>query len=593
MTLHLQNHLQEVRLKGSPICRGVAIGKPFFFHFDEDSIPEFSIPENNIEEEISRYRRAVNSSVEDIKTLQSEFEKEHIFEGASILDSQLQILQDNLFTHHIENEIYRTHKNAESVFQILIKEYQVKFNALEDSFFRERFKDLQDIARRIMGHLRVSVRISLANIPPHSIIFAHELTASDAAEANISQVGAFVTETGGSTSHAAIVAKAKGTPYVTNVDFRSALNGDDCWVIVDGRTGEIIINPESETLEKYRQIGKQLKIHLNSLICMNSLPAETYDGYSVRLSANIEAASELEMLHRHGASGVGLFRSEYIFLTKEAFPLEEEQFEIYKSVVANMRGLPTVIRAFDLGGDKCFPNMQFSHEINPFLGCRAIRFLLKEQEIFKTQLRAILRASAFGEVSIMFPMISTLSELMEAKSIVNDVKQELTQRGIAIGKEIKIGCMIEVPSAAIIADLLAQECDFLSIGTNDLVQYSLAVDRGNQALSALYTPTHPSVIRLIKLVVTEANHRGIPVTVCGEVAADPRFTALLLGLGVHELSASARYIPTVKHAIRNTSIVSASRLAEKVLSLRTAAEIQALLVKEYKENVPDDFYYNY
>lgn len=584
--------VQEIRLKGLPICRGIAIGKPFFFHFVEDSVPEFSIPEQDIEEEIVRYRLAINSSVEDLKFLQTEFEEERIFEGASILDAQLQILQDNLFTHHIENEIYRTHKNAEYVFHNLIKEYQVKFDALEDSFFRERFKDLQDIARRIMAHLRVSVRISLANIPPHSIIFSHELTASDAVEANISQVGAFVTETGGSTSHAAIVAKAKGTPYVTNVDFRNVITGDDCWIIVDGRTGEIIINPATETLEEYQRISKQLKTHLSSLIGMNNLPPETYDGYSVRLSANIEAANELEMLHSHGASGVGLFRSEYIFLTKEIFPPEEEQFEIYKSVVANMRGLPTVIRTFDLGGDKCFPNKQFSREINPFLGCRAIRFLLKEQEIFKTQLRAILRASAYGEVSIMFPMVSTLSELIEAKSIVNEVKYELAQRGEKIGQDIKIGCMIEVPSAAIIADLLAQECDFLSIGTNDLIQYSLAVDRGNQALSALYTPTHPSVIRLIKLIVNEANHRGIPVTVCGEVAADPRFTALLLGLGVHELSVSTRYIPTVKHAIRNTSIVAASHLAEKVLSLRTAAEIQALLVEEYKENVPEDFYYN-
>lgn len=583
---------QEIHLQGFAVCRGIAIGKPFFLNVTEDVVPEYVICEEEIDLEVARYQRAVELSLEDIRILQKQLENESLFEGVNVLDAQLQIIQDPLLTSHIENEVRRTLHNAESVFQCFINHYQVKFNALDDPFFRERFKDVQDIASRVMGYLRESARFSLKNVPPFSIIFSKDITPTEAGEANLAGAGAFVTLHGGGTSHAAILAKAKGTPFVSNIDFSDIPWNEDSLVIVDGRAGEVIINPTVETLARYQHLRDQLIFYLMTLNQMNSLSTETFDGYQVRLSANVEAASELEALHHHGGSGVGLFRSEYIFLAREIFPSEEEQFLIYKGMVEKMKGLPIIIRTFDIGGDKCIPSKTAVREINPFLGCRAIRFLLKEKAIFKTQLRAILRASAFGDVSILFPMISTLSELIEAKEIVREVENELEEVGNFTRKRIRIGCMIEVPSAAIISDLIAKECDFLSIGTNDLVQYSLAIDRSSQGVSGLYTPTHPSVIRLIKLIVNEANHHGIPVTVCGEVAADPRFTALLLGLGVHELSVSARNIPTVKNAIRNTSIVAASLLAEKVLTLRTAAEIQELLIEEYKKSVPHDFYYN-
>ena len=366
----------------------------------------------------------------------------------------------------------------------------------------------------------------------------------------------------------------------------------DSWVIVDGRTGEIIINPNPETLSKYKQLRDQLHKHLEKLTKQGKLEAETYDGYRIQLSANIETFTELEMLHELGGSGVGLLRTESAFLAKETFPTEEEQFYIYSHFVEQMKGLPIVIRTFDLGGDKYLRNQQHVHECNPFLGCRAIRFSLKEKEIFKAQLRAILRSSALGDVSIMFPMVSSLSELLEAKALLQESRQELIARGEPMADRLPIGCMIEVPSAAIIADILAKECDFLSIGTNDLVQYALAVDRSNNALRDLYTPTHPSILRLIRFVVSEANHHEIPVTVCGEVAADPRFAPLLLGLGVHELSVASRYLPTIKNAIRNTSIVNASKLAEQALSLSSAAEIEELINREYRKNVPEDCFYN-
>lgn len=583
---------QEIIIKGTPICRGVAIGIPLFVSFADDPAPDYSIAPEEVEAELCRYQNAVHKSREELKGLQKRLEQQRILEGVSILESQLQMLHDPSLTTKIEKAIRQSRKNAEIILHALTEEYENKFNALSDAFFRERFKDLQDISRRIMGHLRPTKRVSLANVPPDTVVFSRELNASDTEEANLAGVSALVTELGGATSHAAIVAKARGTPFVSSIPFEYLASQKFSLAIVDGRTGEIILNPSQNTLQKYQTIRSQLQYHMHQLSHIGPLKTETIDGYAVRLSANIEMAGEFDLLRQHGGQGVGLYRSEYIFLNKNSFPSEEEQYINYRMLVDKAQGLPIVIRTFDIGGDKILPDQQSACEGNPFLGCRAIRYLLKEVDVFKTQLRAILRASYDGDVSIMFPMVSTLCELLDAKKIVQEVQQELTAKGQKFGK-IRIGCMIEVPSAAIIADMLAKECDFLSIGTNDLVQYALAVDRSNDAMRELYKPTHPSILRLIKLIIHEASHAGIPVTICGEVAADPRFTPLLLGLGVHELSVATRYIPAVKHAIRRTSIVGASQLAEKALSLKTAAEIQELLTEEYKRNVPEDCFYNY
>lgn len=582
---------KEIVLKGTAICRGVAIGKPFFFSVEEDAVPEFDLLNENVQSEINRYNRALESSRNEIRQLQIQLEQSHMLEGATILETQIHLSHEPLLSVEIEEGIRKKNKNAESILQEVIGKYQQKFQAIADPFFREKFKDLQDISRRILSHLKKSIRVSLAHLPSDSIVFSRELSASDTAEANIAKANAFVTEFEGVTSHAAIVARARGTPYVSNIDFSQIDSKLHNLVIVDGRTGEVILSPTEQTLKRYESLRHQILLHLRRLNHVGELKTETYDGYPITLSANIEMSNELDMLHQYGGHGVGLFRSEYIFLSKEKIPTEEEQYVIYRELVEKMKGLPIVIRTFDLGGDKPIPSISFFEEDNPFLGCRAIRFLLKEKEIFKIQMRAILRASVFGNVSVMFPMVSTLEELIEAKEIVRESKEELQKRGEACG-HIRIGCMIEVPSAAIIADLLAKECEFLSIGTNDLVQYALAVDRGNHEMSFLYKPSHPSMIRLIKLIVQEANHRGVPVTMCGEVAADPRFTALLLGLGVREFSVATRYIPTVKQSIRNCSIVDACQLAEKALKLSTSSEIESLLYKEYQALVPEDCFYN-
>ncbi len=584
---------KEQRLKGAPISRGIAIGTPFFFTWVEDNIPEFTINREDIEKEVSRYQSAISRSKQDIRQLQKKLKNEQVIEGAAILDAHLQIMQDPLITTQIEEEIRFTCKNAEFVFHSFISGYQKKFQSFADPHFLERFKDIQDIQRRVVGYLRESVRVSLAELPPNSIVFSRELTASDTAEANAAKVIAFITQAGGGTSHAAIVAKAKGIPYVSYVKFHQLESLYEIkTVIVDGRTGDVIFNPSEETLDEYVKLKEELERHLDKLDEFKGLSAETFDGYNMRLTSNIDALDETECIHRYGSDGVGLFRSEYIFLSSDSFPTEEEQYVIYRKIVRKMKGLPIVIRTFDFGGDKLILNNHLSQKEYPFLGCRAIRYLLKERDIFKSQLCAILRASVLGNVSVMFPMISALSELQEAKSILEEAKEKLRANGEEFRDEIRVGCMIEVPSAVVIADLLARECDFLSIGTNDLVQYSLAIDRGNQSINELYPATDPSVIRMIKLIVSEADHYGIPVSLCGEIAADPRFTTLLMGLGVHELSVAPRYIPVIKNVIRNTSIISASSLAEQILSQSHADEILDLLTRDYLTKVPEDRFYN-
>lgn len=582
---------REVILHGVAISHGVAIGRPFCFHLNEDSIPEFSIAPEFLEEEVTRYRVALRKSCDELRRLQKQLQQERIVEGVAVLEAQLEMMDDPLLTTEIEKAIRLAKKNAESVFQGIITQCQQKFNTMSDPFFRERFADLNDIAQRIMGYLRKTARLTLATPPPDSIVFAQELSAAEVAEANPAVVRAFVTEYGGSASHAAIVARARGIPYVSNISLKQLGKNSQELAIIDGRTGDVILNPTTKTLAKYKAVETQLQGHLKSLDAVREFKVETVDGHAVRLSANVNSAGELDLMHHHGGHGVGLYRSESLYFSKERFPSEEEQFAVYRELVEKMRGAPIVIRTFDVGGDKRIPNNLNLSEMNPFLGCRAIRFLLREKDIFHAQLCAILRVSVLGNVSIMFPMVSTLSELRQAKEAIESAKKDLLARGEPFG-ELKVGCMIEVPSAALIADLLAKECDFLSIGTNDLVQYALAVDRGNHLMNALYTPTHPSILRLIKTVLHDAARHHVPVTLCGEVAGDPRFTPLLLGLGVLELSVATRYIPAIKHVIRRTSIAYATKLAEEALTLSTEQEIQDLLVQEYRRNVPEDCFYN-
>jgi len=579
--------VEETMLNGLPICRGIAIGKPFFLNREEFKPQELNINPGDMKIEIERYRLALSRSKQDIKRLQRQLESESSDETIKILDGQLEMLQDPLLTEEIETEICSTEKNAEFVLQNALERFQKQFEKLGDAYFKERFQDVKDIIRRVTTYLQEGRNLSLRDVPPNSIVCAYDLSASDAAESTYGYVKAFITECGGAASHAGIVAKAKGIPFLTSVNVNMLKGTQGQMVIVDGRLGKVIINPSQETQTAYEQLLREIGDQSRTLEERTKWPSETFDGHRITLSANIESNKEIDLVHQFNGAGIGLFRSEYIFLPRSEIPDEEEQHQIYSELVEGMRGLPVVIRTFDLAGDKAPLLGSNTGKSNLFLGGRSTRFLLKQKKVFKEQIRAILRASVKGNVRIMFPMISTMQELRQAKSILKESQEEL-----GLTDPIPIGCMIEVPSAAMIADYFARECDFLSIGTNDLVQYSLAVDRSDQMQNEFYEPTDPGVIRLIKWIIDQADREEIPVSVCGEMASDPRFVPLLLGLGVQELSVTPRALPTIKNAIRNTSIVEAIQLAEAALEMATAKQVLDLLSDEYQKMVPQDLFYN-
>jgi len=584
----MQTVPEEIVLKGIPICRGVAIGRIFFLKHEEIEINEVTIHPQETQSEVERYRHAMERSIKAIKALKNQLVMESSCDGVMILESQLEILRDPILNEEIERKIQSEHKNAEFILQETLDQIKIKFSSLSNAFFLERYKDLHELSQRILGHLAEEEDIYKPfTLPPHSIICAKELNSIDIAGVNASFIGGFVTENGGSTSHAAIIAKSKGIPFITNINLsllRAHAHND---FIVDSRIGKVILNPKEKTLKFYQDLKKQMLMQLDDFQEKVKWPTETFDGFPVRLLANLEIPSEVDLVHEFGGQGVGLFRSEYLLFPKNIIPTEEEQYKVYRNLTQNMKGLPIVIRTFDLGGDKLSVRESCPNNESLSFLSRKNCLLLQDENLFKNQLRAILRASFFGEVRILFPMISTFSELKEAKRMLQEVREELN-----ISHLVRVGCMIEVPSAALNIDHFVKECDFLSIGTNDLVQYSLAVDRGNHQPGDFYIHTDPSLIKLIKFITDRANKECIPVTVCGEIACDPRFTPLLLGLGIQELSVAPRYLPVIKNAIRSTSIVEAVELAQKALSMSTAKEVMQLLIEDYQKNVPHDLTYN-
>lgn len=580
----------EVILRGLPISKGIGIGFPIFINTGESKTVELELPQKEIEEEITRYRRAIDSSRKDLEQLRKISQRDGPAEIVAILGTHLEIMQDPLIVSEIEVRIRESQMPIEKIFHGLIEEYKLRFTTMHDQYFEERIRDMVDVLRRILGHVYPSGRMNLSEIPHNSILIAQELVPSETIEASAALISAFVTAGGGLTSHAAIIARAKGIPYVANIDIKKLKKIEFHTIVVDGSLGLIILNPNRQSLKKYQEMKKNYSAEHKKLKSSTHLTSETIDGYEVRVFANLENPKEIDSVLKNGASGVGLFRSEYLFLSKKQFPEEEEQFEIYKKMIRSMRGSPLVIRVFDIGGDKKVdflpedPNAKYFREIgmesNPALGCRAIRFLLRYPELLEQQLRAILRASRFGPIQILIPMVSDVSELQIVRMMIEKIKKSLAQEGVKVAKEIPLGCMIEVPSSAIMCDVIAAETDFLSIGTNDLIQYVLAADRSNFNTSELYSPIHPSIFRLIQMIVNAANRAGKPVIVCGESAADPLMIPILLGLGVREFSVAFRHIPLVKHTIRTWRIIEACRLAEGAMEFSSALELKKYLVAE-------------
>lgn len=579
---------EEIHLKATPISEGIAIGIVIFFKPEVDRIPDFPISTGEVEGEIARYRQALSSSRYDLKKIQESLTQEGSKDVALIIGTHIQMLDDPLMTTHMETKIRQMLKNTESVFHTFIGEYKESFNSqTTDAFFRQRLSDVKDLSQRVLYKLCNKQRMNLQTLSLNSVIFAKELHPSDTLSSPLSQIIAFVTRDGGGTSHVALIARSKGIPYVTGID-TEVLSKDleGRIVIVDGLKGLIIINPLEETLDKYQKLKNRLTDHYHELEKDSHLPVETFDGFRIHLYGNIHAIQDIDQVFQYGGEGIGLFRSEYFFMQDSTLLLDEErQYLIYRNLFKKSQRFPFTFRLLDLGGDKGIPYLEeLKNEPNPVLGCRGIRFLLRRPDILKVQLRALYRAALGYPIKLLIPLISDIEEFREVKKFISSIQKELLKEHLSFNTQIPIGCMLEVPSAVLICDKLAQESDFLALGTNDLIQYTLGVDRGNPGMSDFYYPTHPGIIRMIKMTTLEAKRFQKSIMVCGEMASNPLFIPLLIGLGVENLSCASRFIPMIKRTIRHLSLIDCYEIAQHVLSLTTSAEIAGYLYDCIKEN---------
>jgi phosphoenolpyruvate-protein phosphotransferase (PTS system enzyme I) len=561
-------------VKGLSLSKGVAIGKPFFPHLSDEGVPAYRIEQEQVEKEIKRYRSALFSSQREIKKLQTKLDSEGLAEIVTILEAHLEMLQDPFLTTEIEEKIRNLRKNSEAVFLDSIDAFKGSFVG-NNSFIKERIQDVTDISRRVLSHLMN--KNSRAFIPPSSILFFEELVPSVIAEVSTKFMTGFISRTGGISSHSAIIARARGIPYVGGIAVEELIQESIEDVIVDGTGGVVIINPDQKALIEYSK-------KINTISQEETFSAEpiTQEGHKITVLANVEHVKDVEALSSVQAEGIGLFRSEYLFSGGE-FPSEEQQFATYKEIVSKMDQHPVIIRIFDVGADKMnFLPKDFlkEKENNPVLGCRAIRLMLQHMDLFKKQLRALLRASVYGNLHILLPMISDPGEIVEVKKILSDLEKELISEGIDVNPSIPLGCMVEVPSIALMADVLVEECDFLSIGTNDLTQYLLAVDRTNPYVNEFYAKAHPSLFRLIEYVIEQVKQAGKRLIVCGEIASDPIFIPLLMGMGVETFSIAFRQIPAVRKLISESSFKACEIYKERAMSCKTAEELTAFLQKK-------------
>jgi len=574
-------------LKGIPASGGIAIGKGFFLNRVLPRSVRSTVGREQVDEEVAAFQRAVARSREQILLIRdgvADTSSEH----HQILSVHLALLEDSMLVEETVRTIRENQFAADWAFNKVLQNLLETFHRIEDPYLRERGHDLRQIGHRVLENLAGRPVDSVAAIRDPVVIVAHDLSPADTAQILKSPVLGFATDVGSRTSHTAITARSLGIPAVVGVEgateeYRSAET-----VIVDGEEGVVVFDPTEETIREYQERRKAYAQRTRDLAKFARLPTVTRDGKTLLLLANIEFPEEADVALRSGAYGVGLYRTEFLFLNRKDLPSEEEHFETYRKVAEKFVRHPVTIRTFDLGGDKFASQLELAEEMNPAMGLRAIRFCLKEKDIFKPQLRAILRASTYGKVRMMFPMISGVGELREAMAVVEEVRGELRRRRIPYDKEMAIGIMIEIPSAAIVADLLAREVGFFSIGTNDLIQYSLAIDRVNEHVSYLYEPLHPAILRLIRRVVEAGHDAGIPVSMCGEMAGEPFYSYALLGLGLDELSMNAAAIPRVKRILRKSVAYEAKEFAGALLLHATAAEIGRALRKKVEDLFPDE-----
>ena len=574
-------------LKGIPASGGVAIGKGFFLNRVLPRSVRSTVGREQVDEEVAAFQRAVARSREQILAIRdgvTDTSSEH----HQILSVHLALLEDSMLVEQTVRTIRENQFAADWAFNRVLQNLLETFHRIEDPYLRERGHDLRQIGHRVLENLAGRPVDSIAAIRDPVVVVAHDLSPADTAQILKSPVLGFATDVGSRTSHTAITARSLGIPAVVGVEGGTEAFGAAETVIVDGEEGVVVFDPTVEVVRDYQERRKVYAQRTRDLAKFARLPTVTRDGKTLLLLANIEFPEEADVALRSGAYGVGLYRTEFLFLNRRDLPSEEEHFQTYRKVAEKFVRHPVTIRTFDLGGDKFASQIELADEMNPAMGLRAIRFCLKEKEIFKPQLRAILRASTYGKVRMMFPMISGVGELREAMAVVEEVRGELRRRRIPFDKEMPIGIMIEIPSAAIVADLLAREVEFFSIGTNDLIQYSLAIDRVNEHVSYLYEPLHPAILRLIRRVVEAGHDAGIPVSMCGEMAGEPFYSYALLGLGLDELSMNSAAIPRVKRILRKSVAYEAKEFAGSLLLHATAAEIGRALRKKVEDLFPDE-----
>lgn len=572
-------------IRGIPASPGIAIGRIFLWDSEDFTIAKYEIKLNQLACEIARFEEALIKTRAEILDIQKKIAKAMGVEHAEIFNAHLLVLEDRMLIEEVINKIKKEKVNVEHAFVEVLKKYSDIFSKMDDEYLKERLSDIQDVGKRIVRNLLGKQRKGLFELKEKVVIVAPNLSPSDTALMHKDRVIGFATDIGGRTSHTAIIARSLEIPAVVGLKSLTSLVKNHDFIIIDGSQGEVIINPDKPTINKYEKEKKKFEEFEKGLIGLKSLPAVTKDGHAVVVAANIEFPEEIDSVLAHGSHGIGLYRTEYMYLNRADLPNEEEHFRAYCKVAERMNRKPVIIRTMDLGGDKFVSHLDIPNEMNPLMGRRAIRFCLARPDIFKTQLRGILRASVYGNLKIMYPMISGLEELRQANQILEEVKQELKKKHIPYDKDIEVGIMIEVPSAALTADILAKEVDFFSIGTNDLIQYALAVDRVNEKIAYLYEPAHPAVLRIIKSVIDTGHSARIWVGMCGEMASETVFAIILLGMGLDEFSISAVAVPEIKKVIRSISFRQAKAVADKVLTLTTAREIEDYARVKLKEMV--------
>ena len=565
-------------ISGIPASPGIVFGKALVLKEEKIVLDMQKIKDSQVDEEIARFYAGREAAVEQLNSIKERAYQSLGEEKAAIFEGHLMILEDEELEEEIIDYLRSNHVNAAVAANVVIDQQVAILSEIDDEYLKERAGDIRDIGNRLIKNILGMHIVDLGEINEEAILVAYDLTPSETAQLNLDKVLGFVTDIGGRTSHTSIMARSLELPAIVGTNNVTELVNTGDFLILDALNNVVYVNPSQEDIQGLKALQVKLADEKAELAKLKDLPALTLDGHRVDVVANIGTIRDIEGAERNGAEGVGLYRTEFLFMDRDQLPTEEEQFIAYKDVVEAMNGNLVILRTMDIGGDKELPYLDLPKEMNPFLGWRAIRIALDRREILNAQLRAVLRASAYGKLAVMFPMIISVEEIRELKSVIEELKVELRNEGKAFDENIQIGVMVETPSAAVNAKFLAKEVDFFSIGTNDLTQYTLAVDRGNELISHLYNPMSPSVLSLIKQVIDASHAEGKWTGMCGELAGDERATVLLLGMGLDEFSMSAISVPRIKKLIRNVNYQDAKLLAEKALQQPTAAEIERLVI---------------